>query len=97
MRGAVRFPIRLPMEVKALGAELSAETENISACGVVFHVNSAVEVGSSIEFRIAMPASVLGTATDVLVSGAGRIVRCSGESGNQTVAAVIDDYEFERP
>ena len=96
MRGAVRFPIRLPISVKALGAEHTAETQNISACGVVFQLNSQVEVGSNIEFRIAMPASILGTPTDVLVSGAGRVVRCDSESGHQTVAAVIDDYHFER-
>jgi hypothetical protein len=96
MRGAVRFPIRLPISVKTSGTEHAAETENISACGMVFQLNSAMEVGSSIEFRIAMPAAVLGTATDVMVTGAGRVVRCNGERGKQTVAAVIDDYRFER-
>ena len=55
-----------------------------------------MEVGSSIQFRIAMPASVLGTAQDVLVAGAGRVVRCDAEGNHQTVAAVIDDYHFER-
>jgi hypothetical protein len=96
MRGAVRFPIRLPISVKALGAEHNAETQNISACGVVFQLSSEVAVGSTIEFRIAMPAAILGTPADVLVAGAGRVVRCEGEAGHQTVAAVIDDYHFER-
>ncbi|MGD9715405.1 MAG: PilZ domain-containing protein [Thermomicrobiales bacterium] len=96
MRGAVRFPIRLPISVTALGSEHAAETKNISACGVVFQLSSEVEVGSKIQFRIAMPASVLGTSADVLVAGAGRVIRCNGEDGRQTVAAVIDEYHFER-
>jgi len=96
MRGAVRFPIRLPMEVKTSGTEQQAETENISAGGVLFHLDSAVEVGSSIQFRISMPAAVLGASSDVTVSGAARVVRCDAEDGRQTVAAVIDDYRFER-
>jgi PilZ domain len=96
MRGAVRFPIHLPISVKALGTEHTAETQNISACGVVFQLNSEVEVGSNIEFRIAMPAAILGTPADVLVAGEGRVVRCDSEAGHQTVAAVIDEYRFER-
>ncbi len=96
LRGAVRFPLRLPIAVKASGAEHVAETENISACGVLFHLDDSVQVGSTIEFRIAMPAAVLGVASDVLVTGAGRVVRCDDDAGRQTVAAVIDEYHFER-
>ena len=55
-----------------------------------------MSVGSTITFRIAMPASVLGTPADVLVNCVGRVIRCSDENGKKAVAAVIDEYKFER-
>jgi hypothetical protein len=96
MRSAVRFPIRLPIAIKAGSAEHSAETQNISAGGVLFHLETDMQVGSNIEFRISMPADVLGSNTDVLVTGSGRVVRCNLEEGRRVVAAIIDEYRFER-
>ena len=43
-----------------------------------------------------LPASVLGTDTDVQVNCTGRVVRSLDEKGNKAVAAVIDEYCFER-
>jgi hypothetical protein len=53
-------------------------------------------VGSTIEFTIAMPAEILGLGKDVLVNCVGRVVRCIPEGDGRAVAAVIDDYKFER-
>jgi hypothetical protein len=96
LRTAVRFPLRLPIAITTSGEEHQAETENISAGGVLFQLESEMTVGSSIEFRISMPAAVLGASTDVLVTGMGRVVRCSLEGERRAVAAVIDEYRFER-
>ena len=96
MRTAVRFPLRLPIAIKGSGEEHRAETHDISAGGVLFHLESELKVGSPIEFRIQMPAAVLGASTDVLVTGLGRVVRCSVEGGRRAIAAVIDEYRFER-
>ncbi len=96
MRSAVRFPIKLPIAIKAGNAEHTAETNNISAGGVLFHLETEMQVGSTIEFRISMPAEVLGANTDVLVTGTGRVVRCDAEGKRQAIAAVIDEYRFER-
>jgi hypothetical protein len=96
MRTAVRFPLRLPIAVKTRGEEHLAETHDISAGGVLFLMESEMTVGSSIEFSISMPAAVLGASTDVQVSGLGRVVRCSVEGERRAVAAVIDEYRFER-
>jgi c-di-GMP-binding flagellar brake protein YcgR len=98
LRSSVRFPIKLPIAVKgSQEAEHAAETQDISAGGVLFRVDSNMAIGSQISFSIAMPSSVLGTPTDVLVNCVGRVVRCDAEDGKQTVAAVIDEYKFERP
>ncbi len=96
LRTAVRFPLRLPIAVSQSGEEHQAETHDISAGGVLFHLESDMKIGSNIEFRIAMPAAVLGASTDVLVTGVGRVVRCSVEGKRRAVAAVIDEYRFER-
>lgn len=97
LRSSVRFPLRLPIALKSEYAEqYTAETYDISAGGVLFEVGRDLEVGTPIHFRIAMPASVLGTPTDVMVSCTGRVVRCTNENGRRAVAAVIDEYRFER-
>lgn len=95
MRSAVRFPLRLPVNVHAQRNELKAETKDISAGGVLFYLQEPVNVGTSIEFTIQMPAGVIGTDKDVVVNCVGRVVRCSAESGRYAIAAVIDEYGFE--
>ena len=74
-----------------------AETQDISAGGVLFHMDTPVKAGSAIEFSIAMPGEVLGTGCDVKVHCVGRVVRSFKEEGRNAVAAVIDEYAFERP
>jgi hypothetical protein len=96
MRSAVRFPLKLKIAVKADSGEHQAETRNISSAGVLFDVDTELVVGSNIEFSIAMPADVLGAPNDVLVNCQGRVMRCALEGGRRAVAAVIDEYRFER-
>ena len=98
LRSATRFPIKLPIAVKTgeQTSQMTSETADISAGGVMFHFEQEIEIGSQINFRIAMPASVLGTPNDVMVSCVGHVVRCNNENGKKAVAAVIDEYRFER-
>ena len=97
LRSAARFPIKLPVQVRAEeAARLPAETKDISAGGVLFYVEADMAVGSRIEFNISLPAAVLGTPNDVNVLCVGRVVRCSEEGSRVAVAAVIDEYSFER-
>ncbi len=95
-RRAARFPLRLPVEVHADSQQIVANTENISAGGVLLDLDAELEAEAPIEFTIVMPADLLGSPTDVTVSCVGRVVR-SASSGNQrTVAAIIDEYHFQR-
>jgi hypothetical protein len=97
LRNAVRFPLKLPITIRTGDAyEHFAETADISAGGVLFHMNTEIAIGTIIRFRIVLPAAVLGTDTDVLVNCTGRVVRCLGEGAKKAVAAVIDEYSFER-
>lgn len=97
LRSSVRFPLRLPIEVETPTAgSLRAETQNISSGGVLFDMELGLSIGSKVEFRIAMPAHILGTPTDVIVRCVGRVVRCSNADTHAQVAAVIDEYRFVR-
>jgi hypothetical protein len=96
MRNSVRFPLRLPVALRTEEQKVQAQTQNISAGGVLFEVEQDLPVGSTIEFTIAMPAEILGLGKDVLVNCVGRVVRCFPEGDGRAVAAVIDDYKFER-
>lgn len=97
LRSAVRFPLRLPITIRTGDShEHFAETADISAGGVLFHMANELPVGTIIRFRIVLPAGVVGADTDVLVNCTGRVVRCMEEHGKKAVAAVIDEYNFER-
>ena len=96
-RTSVRFPLKLPLTVRTNDArEHFAETADISSGGVLFHTKASLDVGTVIRFRIVLPAVVLGTDTDVLVNCSGRVVRSLDEKGKKAVAAMIDEYCFER-
>ena len=97
LRNTVRFPLHLPVTLKTPTDEHSAQTIDISAGGILFHSETEVEVGSEVEFTVAMPGDVLGSDRDVLVKCRGRVVRSSEEPSGRSVAVVIDEYKFERP
>lgn len=97
LRNAVRFPLHLPVVIKTATDEHRAQTTDISAGGILFITETAIEVGSAVEFTVAMPGEVLGSDRDVLVMCRGRVVRCSEEPSGRSVAVVIDEYKFGRP
>jgi hypothetical protein len=94
VRCAVRFPLTLPVVVSTSTDEYTALTNNVSASGVLFELNSPLRVGEGINFSLRMPGSILGTTHDVLVHCHGRVVRCSMSQSQSQVAATIDEYEF---
>ena len=96
MQGATRFPIKLPMSVKSSSGQSYCETENISANGVFFQMESDIPLGSNVNFTIELPAAVLGTATDVQVACRGRVVRSADEGSRKGIGVVIDEYRFDR-
>jgi hypothetical protein len=96
VQGAPRFPIKLPVEMKSGATGDSVETENISANGVLFRMDADMPVGSAVDFKISLPADVVGSATDVQVDCRGRVVRSFADGGRRGVGVVIDEYRFER-
>src|SRR5262249_21962576 len=92
LQSAARFPIKLPISVKSKSGESRSETENISANGVLFQMDSAMPVGSAVDFTIALPADVVGSDVDVQVDCRGRVVRSFADGGRVGVGVVIDEY-----
>jgi hypothetical protein len=96
MQSAVRFPIKLPVSLKSKSGDNLAETQNISANGVLFQVDSEMPIGALVDFTISLPADVVGADADVQVDCRGRVVRNFEEDGRRRVGVVIDEYRFER-
>jgi hypothetical protein len=92
VRTAVRFPMRLAIRLHTEQGELEAVTENISANGLLFISDHLPEIDSRIEFTIAMPSAIMGSATDVNIHCIGRVIRHYLEGDEKKAAAVIDEY-----
>src|ERR1700735_890343 len=96
-RATRRFPLRLPVSV-TYGEpveEHAAQTRDVSARGICFYVDSAIQAGSAIDFTLTLPPEITLTES-IRVCGKGGVVRVEGGSpaGKMAVAAVIDEYEF---
>ena len=96
VQSAARFPVKLPIAVKSDAGVRPAETQNISANGVLFEVDADMPVGSPVDFTISLPADVVGAMEDVRVDCRGRVVRSFEDGGRRGVGVVIDEYRFER-
>jgi hypothetical protein len=94
VRTAVRFPMRLILQVTSPEGTIDAVTENISANGILFNAGRLPPVDSRIEFVIKMPAEVMGTEEDVAIECVGRVVRHQFHKGEGQAAAIIDEYSL---
>jgi hypothetical protein len=103
-RTGKRFPLELPIKIHRADerGEHRGVTGNLSAAGVYIRADAALEMGSTVEFEIALPPEVTGAKEDVIIQCRGRVVRtddpASGSSPAEArgVACVIDSYDFVR-
>jgi len=94
-RTGKRFPLELPIKIH--GVDQGSVTGNMSAAGVYIRGNPALDLGSSVEFEIALPPELTGGNENVVVQCKGRVVRKdAGVGDSQGVACVIDTYDFIR-
>ncbi|MCU1297904.1 MAG: hypothetical protein JWO91_2182 [Acidobacteriaceae bacterium] len=102
-RTGKRFPLELPIKIH--GAEESGEhsgvTGDLSAAGVYIRSDASLEIGTNVEFEIALPPEVTGAKESVIVQCKGRVVRTDEPAGGDPkdqrgVACVIDSYDFVR-
>ncbi|HTX41064.1 MAG TPA: PilZ domain-containing protein [Acidobacteriaceae bacterium] len=94
-RGAVRYPVKLPVTLLSSGRELKAVTEDLSASGVLFRLPESLPLGQEVEFLLEIPAGLLDFSHTAAVHCRGRIVRTFWKGGSPWAAAVIDEYRFQ--
>lgn len=96
-RATRRFALHLPVSVRYgdNAQEHAAQTRDVSARGICFYLDSAIQAGSGIDFTLTLPPEITLTES-IRVRCKGRVLRVEGGSGNgkMAVAAVIDEYEF---
>ena len=108
LRTGQRFPLQLPIAISdgQSAHKNQGTTTNVSAAGVYVRAQRPLRVGSKITFDINLPGPVLGTAHDVKIRCAGRVVRAESSRVPRTkpavreklrgMACVIDQYRFVR-
>jgi PilZ domain len=94
-RGAVRYPVQLPVTVLADGRQFNAVTEDFSASGVLFRLSESLPLGQEVEFLVEIPAGTLDFSHTAALHCRGRIVRSFWKRGSPWAAAVIDEYRFQ--
>jgi hypothetical protein len=97
-RATRRFALRLPVSVRYADSdhEQAAQSRDVSARGICFYVDSAIQAGSPLEFTLTLPPEITLTES-IRVRCKGRVVRVEGGGASESkmaVAAVIDEYEF---
>ncbi len=96
-RATRRFALHLPVSVRYGDGqdEHSAQTRDVSARGICFYVDSALQTGAAIDFTLTLPPEITLTES-IRVRCKGRVVRVEGggTAAKMAVAAVIDEYEF---
>lgn len=95
-RGTRRFALHLPVSVRyGENPERDAQTRDVSARGVCFYLDAAIQAGSAIDFTLTLPPEITLTES-IRVRCQGRVLRVEGGpiDGKMAVAAVIDEYEF---
>lgn len=95
VRTAVRFPLHLDILVTTPEGEFHALTEDVSANGVLFVSETLPPVGMAVEFKLKMPAAIMGGTEDVLLHCLGRIIRHKVTDDKKMAAAVIDEYSLK--
>jgi hypothetical protein len=96
LRGSVRFPLHLRVDMHEESEGQTGETQDISAGGVLIYCGTDYPIGSTIQFSISMPAKAMGAEKDVTVDCVGRVVRCTPAGDKIAVGAIIDEYRITR-
>ena len=96
-RATRRFALHLPVTVRygENDKDHDAQTRDVSARGICFYIDTAIQAGAAIDFTLTLPPEITLTES-IRVRCRGRVVRVegSGSNGKMAVAAVIDEYEF---
>src|SRR5258708_5770510 len=78
-RATRRFSLRLPVSVRygENEQEHAAQTRDVSARGICFYIDSAIQAGSAIDFTLTLPPEITLTES-IRVRSKGRVARLEG-------------------
>lgn len=85
-RQVVRYAVRIPIDIVEVG---TGSTTDISASGIAFLTDFALEPGAQIRFRLRMEDSFLFRCH-------GRVIRVEGRGSQSFCAAMIDETVVEQ-
>jgi hypothetical protein len=96
-RATRRFALQLPVtltENSGVAMRAMAQMRDVSSHGICFDCDIPLELSTSIEFIVTLPAEITMTEA-IAVRCRGMVVRAErGQEGKFKVAAAIDHYEF---
>jgi hypothetical protein len=97
-RSARRFALRVPVTItrnNGSSPNEAAQIRDVSARGICFYLDAAVEKDAPIGFTLTLPPEITLTES-IRVQCKGRVVRVDdvANDGKISVAAVIEEYEF---
>jgi hypothetical protein len=85
-RSSKRIPAKVPVQVRSSGAEISAESRDISESGIFLYTNSPIAAGSDVELVLILPPEITA-GEKCWVCCHARILRVEQESGKRFGAA----------
>ncbi len=93
-RNRTRYPLKLPITVRAAGAaEILTESKDVSSHGVYFVVDQSLKTGSSLELLMTLPPEIT-RGDPVRIRCEARVQRTETLAGGVGVAAKIERYRF---
>lgn len=97
-RAEQRFPLRLPVVIKAFEGQVREEsslTRDVSARGAFFYVDTKLTEGTNIELVLTLPSEITLTES-IRVRCKGKVVRVieSVPGTKIGIAALIEQYDF---
>ena len=96
-RAAQRFEYSLPLSVRRAGAdqEVSGFVQNLSARGIFFYSDCALEPGAKVEITLMMPAEVT-LSENMRVRCLGKVLRVNppAPGGKTGMAVLLERYEY---
>lgn len=95
VRTAVRFPLQLPVILHAGETEVPATTIDVSSTGMLFSLETVLQVGTELNWELLLPAEAMGSGTDISVACHGRVVWVQAGEDPVRMAVMIDQYRMK--
>jgi hypothetical protein len=93
-RSRTRYPLKLPITVRAAGAaDILTESKDVSSHGVYFVLNQSLKTGSTLELLMTLPPEITH-GDPVRIRCEARVKRTESIEGGVGVAAKIERYRF---